>query len=78
MWERRCAPNTQHSSQTMPSAPTTRSDQSRWPAATRVTRRSARIMRASSATMNTTTPAVTKSALVRPIEARSVSIPVLA
>ena len=47
--ETTCAPNAQQSTQTTPSAVTAGSDQRRWPAATRVRRSTARVVRTSEA-----------------------------
>ncbi len=70
------APNAQHSTQTTPSAATAWSDHRRWPAATRVSRSTASVVRTSRATASTTAPTTTRFASVRPIEARSVSMPI--
>ena len=61
--ETSCAPNAQQSTQTTPSAMTACSDHRRWPAATRVRRRTARVVRTSTATTSTAPPTTTRFAL---------------
>ncbi len=74
-YETTWAPNAQQSTQTTPSAVTAGNDQRRWQAATRVRRSTARVVRTSRPTPSSAAPAMARFASVRPIESRSVSMP---
>jgi len=76
LWETSWAPKSQQITQTPPSAAMAPSENRRWPAVTALRRSIARTVKASRAAAPATMPMTTRFASVRPIAARSVSMPI--